>query len=361
MSHPVNIVVVGLGFGAEFAPIYSKHPDVGRVGICEPDTKRLNQVGDRHDIEDRFSSFEDVLADDRFNAVHLLTPVPFHVEQTLKVLGAGKHCACAVPMATTIEDIQRIIEAQKASQKNYMMMETAAYDRFLLYADELYRNGSMGNITFMRGTYFQDLEGDFPRYWRGVPPMHYSTHVVSPMLALAQTVATEVCCFGSGRLRDDIQLPGGNTFPLQTAIFRLANSDVAVEVTRSWFQVARSSTEAFSVYGDKLSFEWQQLEHEDPVLYKFEPVEPGRRGRPVLADRIDVPYRSDLYPAELREFERGWHGGSHPHLAHEFVRSIVESRPPRIDAATSANWTAPGICANDSSLLNGRMVKIPAF
>lgn len=357
----IRLAVVGLGFGAAFVPIYQRHPDVERVAICDSDETRLHQVGDQFGIVERFTHLEDILSNDAYDAAHLLTPVPLHVEQTLAVLAAGKHCACAVPMATRLEDLWRIIAAQQQSGKNYMMMETAVYTREFLFAQDLHSRGELGTLTFLRGTYFQDLEGDYPLYWRAQPPMHYATHAVAPLLALAQTRAAKVCCFGSGLLRPDIAQPEGNLFPLQTAIFQLAASNLAAEVTRSWFQTARSYTESFSVYGDKAGFEWQQLEHEEPLLYRLEPTQPGQRGRHVSAARVQVPDRPDLIPAVLAPFLQGGHGGSHPHLAHEFVRSIMEGRPSAINAVTAADWTAPGICANESALQGGELVMIPDF
>jgi predicted dehydrogenase len=318
-------------------------------------------VADRFGVAERFTRLEDVLADDMIDAVHLLTPVPLHTEQTLAVLKGGKHCACAVPMATNLDDMRRILAAQQASGKNYMMMETAVYTREFLFVQDLHARGDFGTLTFLRGTYYQDLEGDYPTYWRAQPPMHYVTHALAPLLALAQTRAEKVCCLGSGRLRPDIQQPGGNLFPLQSALFQLARTDVAAEVTRSWFQTARAYTEAFSVYGDRRGFEWQQLEHENPVLFTLEPVQPGRRGRAVTTERVQPPFRPDLLPAELAPFASGGHGGSHPHLAHEFVRSIVEERRPAVDAMTSADWTAPGICAHESALRGGEWITVSDF
>ena len=359
----ISIAVVGLGFGAEFVPIYQCHPDVEHIGLCDTDASKVTVIGDALQIPaaHRFTRLEDLLAKPDFDAVHLFTPVPLHAAQTLAVLDAGKHCACAVPMATDLDDLRRIIAAQRRSGKSYMMMETAVYSREFLFAQDLVARGQLGALTFLRGTYFQDLEGAYPRYWRAQPPMHYATHAIAPLLALAQTRAATVCCSGSGRLRPDIQQPGGNRFPLQTAIFQLVGSDIAAEVTRSWFQTARGYTEAFSVYGDRRGFEWQQLEHEDPVLFTLEPVRPDRRGRPTTATRVRIPDRADLLPEAVARFTAGGHGGSHPHLVHEFVRSIVEGRPSAVNAVVAADWTAPGLCAHESALRDGERVVIPGF
>ena len=357
----LHVAVVGLGFGASFVPIYKKHPAVGKVTACDPNPELLQRVAAENGIESRKSTLDEVLADETVDAVHLLTPVPFHVEQTLKVLNSGLHCACAVPAATDLDDLRKIVDAEKRSRKNYMMMETGVYTREFLYAQQMIETGELGNITFLRGTYYQDLSGDRPDYWRAQPPMHYGTHALGPVLALAKKRAVKVCCMGSGTLHPHIQMPGGNRFPLQTGIFRLEDSDVAVEVTRSWFQTARTYTEAFSVYGDKSGFEWQQIESEDPMVYRLETPPPGQVWNDAPGERVKVPFRPDLFPEELEEFTEGWHGGSHPHLVHEFISSIAESRPAAINAIQSANWTAPGICANLSSLQDGDPVTIPAF
>jgi hypothetical protein len=61
-------------------------------------------------------------------------------------------------------------------------------------------------------------------------------------------------------------------------------------------------------------------------------------------------------------FEQGGgHHGSHPHLVHEFVQSIMEKRAPAIDAVTAANWTAAGICAHKSAMNGGIEISIPSF
>lgn len=86
----------------------------------------------------------------------------------------------------------------------------------------------------------------------------YATHAISPLLALMNTRATRVQCFGSGRLRDELRQVYGNPYPAETAIFQLAGTDVAAEVTRTLFHTARAYTERFSVYGERATFEWQQ-------------------------------------------------------------------------------------------------------
>jgi hypothetical protein len=55
------------------------------------------------------------------------------------------------------------------------------------------------------------------------------------------------------------------------------------------------------------------------------------------------------------------HGGSHPHLAHEFISALIEDRDPYPNAVKSANWTCVGLCAHQSALAGGKRINLPKF
>ncbi|MES1225841.1 MAG: gfo/Idh/MocA family oxidoreductase, partial [Bacteroidota bacterium] len=46
MKGKINIAIVGLGFGAEFIPIYQRHPNANMYAICQRNEKKLNEIGD---------------------------------------------------------------------------------------------------------------------------------------------------------------------------------------------------------------------------------------------------------------------------------------------------------------------------
>ena len=374
MASPLRVAVVGLGFGAEFVPIYLDHPDVQSVAICDADPARLDRVAGRFPVKQRFLSLDEVLASDEIDAVHLVSGIPDHARQALAVLEAGKHCACTVPMATSIADLRAIVAAQKASGRNYMMMETAVYTRQFLYARDLLAGGAFGRIQFLRGAHYQDMER-WPPYWNGLPPMWYATHAVSPLLALADTRAVKVHCFGSGVMREELRQPYGNPYPIETAIYQLETPGLAAEVTRTLFHCARPYMESFVVYGENAVYEWQ-MEDEPPMLFGMSPVVPGEKRSQTIA-QPQAPDRADLLPPAIGRYTQrfvygqdeqhlsfeqgGGHHGSHPHLVHEFARSIIEQRRPLIDAVTAAHWTAAGICAHESALQGGAEVEVPSF
>ncbi len=378
MDRNIRIGLAGLGFGAEFVPIYLHHPRVEQLIICDSNPAVLQKVGDRFEVRDRTTDLDDLINNDALDAIHLVSPIPLHAEQTLAVLTAGKHCSCTVPMATTLENLQAIIDAQQASGKIYMGMETAVYTKRFLYAREMQRKGELGRIQFLRGAHYQDME-HWPPYWLGLPPMHYATHAVSPVLALAGMQAKAVHCFGSGVMRAELHEQYGNPFPIETAIYELQDDPpLAAEVTRSLFHTAHGYVESFNVYGEQATFEWEQVEGEQPVVFRMRPVvERWGRGNEIRHEMLDVPDRQDLLPPEIARFTQrgvydeshahlsfvqgGGHDGSHPHMVHEFVSSIVEERLPWPDALRTAGWTAAGICAHESAMQGGTRVEIPQY
>jgi hypothetical protein len=198
--------------------------------------------------------------------------------------------------------------------------------------------------------------------------MHYATHVVSPCLAMGGHVAEYVSCFGSGRIAEHLIPKYGSPFAVESAHIKLKDSDLSAEVTRSLFDVARQYIESFDVYGSNLSFEWQLISNEEPVVHV------GGED----AEHVGVVDYAHLLPEAIRNFttkgvydmeenkhlsflQGSGHGGSHPHLAHEFLSAVAEDRDPFPNVFESANWTSVGILAHESALQGGKLIQLPDY
>jgi hypothetical protein len=119
------------------------------------------------------------------------------------------------------------------------------------------------------------------------------------------------------------------------------------------------------VYGSKKSFEWSAIEGEDPIVHTGE-----------KPSRVKVPDFARLLPPQVQKFTRagvydskdkrhlsftqgGGHGGSHPHLVHEFISALRENREPFPNARQAANITCSGILAHESALKGGEIIRLP--
>ncbi|MEA3335939.1 MAG: Gfo/Idh/MocA family oxidoreductase [Chloroflexota bacterium] len=362
-----NVAIIGLGFGAEFIAIYQAHPDANMYAICQRNEENLNKIGDAFGIERRYANYEDVLADPSVDFVHINSPISDHAWMSIAALEAGKHVFCTVPMATTIAECEQIVDLVKKTGLKYMMAETVVYSREFLFIKELYEKGELGKIQYMQASHPQDMEG-WPEYWERMVPMHYATHVVSPVLGLVDGLAEYVSCFGSGTIDPRLSAKSGSAFAVESCHIKVMESDVAAHIWRTLFDTARQYRESFDVYGTKKSFEWALIEGEQHVIHT------AKKPEPEIPERVSVPDYAHLLPQEIQPFtstiedaehlsfiQGAGHGGSHPHLVNAFVSALVEDKQPWPNAVTSANWTCVGICAHQSARKGGEIVQLPEF
>jgi len=370
---PINIAIIGLGFGAEFIPIYQRHPNANMAAICQRTQSKLDEVGDKYGVEKRFTDYDELLADPDIDAVHINTAIPDHAEHTIAALKAGKHVACTVPMATSVDDCKQIVELTQSTGLKYMMMETVVYAREFLYMKELYDNGDLGKLQFLKASHQQDMEG-WPGYWPGLPPMHYATHCVGPVLGLGRHQAEYVSCFASGTIAEEMHECYGSPFAVETCHIKFKDSDLSAQILRSLFDVARQYRESFEVYGDKKSVEWPLIEGEPLVVHT------AKRPEPEIPSKQECPDYGHLLPDEIAPFttggvyggdegdeehlsftQGGGHGGSHPHLAHQFIELLRGNGDGYPNAPQSANITCTGILAHESAQKGGELIKLPEF
>jgi predicted dehydrogenase len=370
-ARAIGIALVGLGFGAEFLPIYQRHPLARVAAICQRSARRLDAVGEAFGVERRYTDFRALLRDPDVDAVHINTPIPDHAWMTLAALRAGKHVACTVPMATSIADCRRIVALQRRTGLVYMMMETVVWGREYLYMKSLLDRGRLGRLQFVQASHQQDMDG-WPGEWAGLPPMWYATHCIGPVAGLVGRPAESVSCVGSGAIRKALAGRYGSPFAVESAHVSFRGSDVKARIVRSLFDTARQYRESIDVYGSRRSVEWPLVEHEPLVLHT------AKRPEPRIPSRVKAPDAAGRLPRAIRRFttqgvydlaghghlsftQGAGHGGSHPHLVHEFLSALAERRAPFPDARQAANWTCTGLCAHESALKGGVPVRLPAF
>jgi predicted dehydrogenase len=270
-------------------------------------------------------------------------------------------------MATTIEECEKIVEVSEKNGKQYMMMETSLYTREYLYLKERVLKQEFGRIQFMRSDHMQNMALDgWGGYWAGFPPFNYGTHALSPILEIIGRQPKAVICHGSGHINTEMAKKYNSPFAVETATFTFCESDVVAESTRCLFETIRQCRECFDLYGTKMSFEWEQVIDDGHIV--FTGIDD--------AAKIECPDTDKLLPEEIavytkREaisdksqasFRQGiGHGGSHPHLVHQFLSALSDGRPVAIDARKSATITCAGLCAHISASNGAVKISIPDF
>lgn len=93
-----------------------------------------------------FGSLKELLADPEVDAVHVLTPVQFHVSHAVESLKSGKHVLLEKPVAATVEEIELLKSVAREMNRVCMPAHNYIYVPSLRRAKRLLDAGKLGNI-----------------------------------------------------------------------------------------------------------------------------------------------------------------------------------------------------------------------
>ena len=148
MSEPVCVALVGLGYwGPHFARISVEHAGAELLWCCDRSAEALELPRRRYPQVRCTTEFQDVLDDDRVDAVIVATPTATHAALAVQVLEAGKHVLVEKPLAASSEEIVRIEAAQ--GDRVVMVGHTFVYNSAISAIRDLVANGELGNVQYV--------------------------------------------------------------------------------------------------------------------------------------------------------------------------------------------------------------------
>lgn len=148
--------IIGPGSIAHnFAQGIAEAKNAELVAVASRSSERSNAFGERFGVETahRHESYEALYDDPDVDAVYIATPHPFHAEQALAAIRAGKHVAVEKPAAVTADDVTRIVEA--AGSRNVFLMEAYMYLHHpqIRRLIELLKEGNLGEPLHVRARF----------------------------------------------------------------------------------------------------------------------------------------------------------------------------------------------------------------
>lgn len=246
---------------------------------------------------DAYASFEQLLADDRVDVVHLATPNHLHHGQARAALAAGKHVVCDKPLALTSAQSRELVELARSSGRVCAVVFMSRFYPQARQARALVANGSLGSVFAVHGSYLQDwLLYPTDWNWRLDPAVGGSLRAVADIgshwLDLVQFVAgrrVEAVCAELATFLPVRRRPGGpvRTFARagdgETVEVEMTTEDAAYillrleggargAVTISQVSAGRKNALCFEVDGSEGSVAWRSERPEELWV--------GRRDRP---------------------------------------------------------------------------------
>ena len=197
----IRVGLVGYGvckFGAQFG--FQDHPNVEVVAVSDLFPDRCAELAKVTNCKKTYPSLEELVKDDKIEAVFCATDAPSHARHCIEVLSHGKHVASAVPAVFgSLEEADKLFEAVKKSGMKFMMFETSCFRENLYSMRQIYKAGGFGTIVYAEGEYWHYSEKGIASFnnWRhGMPPQWYPTHSDAYFVGVTDGHFIEVSCLG---------------------------------------------------------------------------------------------------------------------------------------------------------------------
>jgi hypothetical protein len=165
----VRIGIIGLGDrGSDAVTRLSKIEGVEIKALCDKrevavkeSQKYLQRIG-RPAAQEFFgneNAWKKLVELPDLDLIYTCTPWILHTPISVYAMENGKHLACEVPIARTIDEAWQLVETSERTKKHCMMLENCCYDFFELLTLNMARQGMFGDIVHGEGAYIHNLMG----------------------------------------------------------------------------------------------------------------------------------------------------------------------------------------------------------
>jgi predicted dehydrogenase len=306
-STKIRIGVAGLGYwGPNLARNFAGLPNCELTWCCDADEAVCARVAGLYPAARATTDLQDLLDDPELDAVVLATPVPTHADLAVRVLEAGKHCFVEKPLAQSVADAERVVEAGRSAGRILMVGHLLEYHPGVLKLKELADSGELGRIFYIYGNRLNlgKLRADENALWS------LGAHDVSVVLTLAGEEPIEAVAHGESYVRSGVE-------DVVFCFLRFP-SGLAAHLHLSWLDPHKERR--FTVVGEHKMATFDDMAVEGKITVYDKGFDEAPQGYGEWVTRSGDAYSPRLAGVEPLRLE-----------CEEFVKSIRERSTPRSD------------------------------
>lgn len=356
----IKIGVVGIRRGGAYVRVFHNTDRSEITAICDLDEGHLAAAQEEIGLRDDqcFTDYDAFVQSD-IDVVVVGTPIPFHEEQIIKALEAGKHVFSEVTLSHTVEGCYNIYEAVKKARvrgQKFMLAENYVYLDFIDQWKKYVDAGRIGKIHYAEAEYVHDIrhllvdKSSGETFWRTYrPPIHYCTHCLGPLLYLMDgDYITKATAWGKeNKILPDLW---PSTIDMQVALFETKEGRI-IKILRSQVTPRQGHIITYNVYGTKGSLETGRTPGYDTVGWRyFEGSD--RRVVPMNCNgtKLDAPLISKKASTHGTA---DWYGPQH------FLDCIEFDREPLLNVERGLEMTIPGLIAHEAAVKGHVWLDVP--
>ncbi|HEV7559560.1 MAG TPA: Gfo/Idh/MocA family oxidoreductase [Kofleriaceae bacterium] len=166
----LGVAVVGIGHLTveQILPAFAQSKKTKLVALVSGDRKKAETVAGQMNVDAKriydYAGFDRIKDDPAIDAVYIVLPNHLHAEYTVRAAAAGKHVLCEKPMAGTVADAEKMVEACKRADRKLMIGYRIQYEPHNRFIMKAVRDKRFGGVRLVEGHNGQNV-GD-PKQWR---------------------------------------------------------------------------------------------------------------------------------------------------------------------------------------------------
>jgi hypothetical protein len=322
--------------------------------------------------------YEQLTARNDLDLVVIATPWDWHTPMALSAMENGKHVACEVPLAYTLEDLWKLVDTSEKKRRHCIMLEECCYGYTETLVLNMTRHGMLGTLLNGEAAYLHDLReemfsGKGEGLWRRAYHTQsdgnlYPTHGLGPVANYMSInrgdrfdymVSMSTPPRGLAAYREE-HTPQGD--PKWKEKYVNGDLNVSLIKTASGLTITLKHDVSNPRPYDRINM----ISGTKGVFVDYPPRiyldgQPGGEAWGNL-DPYKKDYESPLW-AEKGEMARtsGGHGGMDFIMIYRLLQCFHEGLAPDMDVYDGAAWSAPGPLSVASVAQGSAPVKFPDF
>lgn len=146
----IRLGIIGYGYwGPNLVRNFRRRDDCKVVAVCDSSAEQLKQLAKAFPEVQGVSDSGPLFADPTIDAIVIATPVFTHYPLAKLALENGKHVLLEKPMATSVEECERLVDLAAKKNLTLMVDHTFLYTGAVERMKKLLDDGSLGNVKYL--------------------------------------------------------------------------------------------------------------------------------------------------------------------------------------------------------------------
>jgi myo-inositol 2-dehydrogenase / D-chiro-inositol 1-dehydrogenase len=321
MAAAIRLGIVGCGAVTQrhHLPALKWVRDIKVVALADHDTNLLERLATEYQVSGRYATYHELVRAGNVDAVAVCLPPQLHAEVALAALEEGKHLFIEKPLALSLADCDRLMEASKRDPSRKIMVGlNLRWHRLVRQSRDIISRGELGPIKLVRTVFTTGKQpGTTAGAWRASPDtgggliFDLGVHHFDAVRFLLGNEVQEVHASSTAFDKS------------ATVMFSMRNGAQVV----CGFAEGTGENHAFEIYGDR---GWLRL-----CCYRFDGLERFGLGEHPGAIAARLRAAGNTLFQMPRALYRRWRGGefatSYVEQWNHFAQAVLLDKPAEAD------------------------------